>query len=218
MELTTHRQRTTGVLQSKFHATTNSVSLYYFVAGRWWSPKGETFVSTTVSFLSSAYATTQCSPDNCVPQWRHAHAMSERASRPFSDQTACNQSGGFVGTVAKWAIRCNTQSRWLWLTAKSQVFVRYLFSYFWKKHKLNLIPHENFSLFWGPWISSSFCFEALESTKISLYNRVSLWIQKYETGYRTEICDFTVSASKFLAHHTGLASATSQRSNRRNWF
>ena len=35
-----------------------------------------------------------------------------------------------------------------------------------------------------------FCFEALKSTKISLYEPVSS--QKYENGYQTKICDFTV--------------------------
>ena len=36
----------------------------------------------------------------------------------------------------------------------------------------------------------SFCFEALESAKISLCEPVSS--QKYENGYRTKICDFTL--------------------------
>ena len=35
-----------------------------------------------------------------------------------------------------------------------------------------------------------FCFEALKSTKISSHETVSS--QKYENGYRTKICDFTV--------------------------
>ena len=35
-----------------------------------------------------------------------------------------------------------------------------------------------------------FCFEALQSTKISSYEPVSS--QKYENGYRTKICNFTV--------------------------
>ena len=40
-----------------------------------------------------------------------------------------------------------------------------------------------------------FCFEALESTKISSYELVSS--QKYENGYRTKICNFTVPAKKY---------------------
>ena len=34
------------------------------------------------------------------------------------------------------------------------------------------------------------CFEALESTKISLYEPVSS--EKYENGYRAKICDFSI--------------------------
>ena len=45
----------------------------------------------------------------------------------------------------------------------------------------------NYSRFeWPP-----FCFEALESTKISTYEPVSS--RKYENRYRTKICNFTVS-------------------------
>ena len=40
--------------------------------------------------------------------------------------------------------------------------------------------YENFVLFWGPRISTSFGFEALESTKISSYEPVSS--RKYENG------------------------------------
>ena len=36
----------------------------------------------------------------------------------------------------------------------------------------------------------AFCFQALEGTKISSYEQVSS--QKYENGYRTKICNFTV--------------------------
>ena len=47
------------------------------------------------------------------------------------------------------------------------------------------------------------CFEALESTKISSYEPVSS--QKYENGYRTKICNFTVSTflskTLFLTSH-----------------
>ena len=35
-----------------------------------------------------------------------------------------------------------------------------------------------------------FCFEALKSTKISSYEPVLS--QKYENGYRTKMCNFTV--------------------------
>ena len=38
-------------LHQSFPQPTNSLSLYYFVARRWWSQKGESFVSTTFSFL-----------------------------------------------------------------------------------------------------------------------------------------------------------------------
>ena len=54
----------------------------------------------------------------------------------------------------------------------------------------NLIPYENFFSLRDPRISTSFCFEALKSTKISLCEPVSS--QKYENGYRTKICNFTV--------------------------
>ena len=46
-----------------------------------------------------------------------------------------------------------------------------------------------------------FCFEALESTKISSYEPVSS--EKYENGYRTKICNFTVYTQlKFLSIST----------------
>ena len=48
--------------------------------------------------------------------------------------------------------------------------------------------YENLFSLSGPRISMSFCFEALESMKISSYKQVSS--QKYENGYRTKICDF----------------------------
>ena len=54
----------------------------------------------------------------------------------------------------------------------------------------NLIPDENLFLSWGHRILMKFCFEALESTKISSYEPVSG--QKYENGCRTKICNFTV--------------------------
>ena len=41
-----------------------------------------------------------------------------------------------------------------------------------------------------------FCFEALESTKISSYEPVSS--QKYANGYRMKIGDFTVSKTYCL--------------------
>ena len=56
--------------------------------------------------------------------------------------------------------------------------------------------YENFFLFWGPQISTSFCFDDLESTKISQYEPVLS--QKYENGYRTKICNFTVTPEKKL--------------------
>ena len=39
-----------------------------------------------------------------------------------------------------------------------------------------------------------FCSEALESTKIKLYEPVSS--QKYKNGYRAKICDLTVPLKK----------------------
>ena len=54
----------------------------------------------------------------------------------------------------------------------------------------NLILDENLFLSWGHWSSMQFCFEALESTKISPYEPVSS--QKYENGNRTKIYNFTV--------------------------
>ena len=62
----------------------------------------------------------------------------------------------------------------------------FVLSYFWKSTKFNTVQFA-----WGPRISMSFCFEALESTTISSYERVSS--QKYENGYWTKICDFTVA-------------------------
>ena len=60
----------------------------------------------------------------------------------------------------------------------------------------NLIPDKNLFLSWGHWISMKFCFEALESTKISSYEPVSS--QKYENGYWTKICNFTVSVMSLV--------------------
>ena len=77
-------------------------------------------------------------------------------------------------------------------TVKSQIFVRYLFSYF-RTFKFNTVW--NFFLLWDPRISMWFCVEALKSTKISSYEPVSS--QKYENGYRTKICNFTVTAWPF---------------------
>ena len=78
-----------------------------------------------------------------------------------------------------------------WYYCKSQIFVRYLIRTFvLLKKELNLKPYENFFLLWDPRFSTSFYFEAFESTKISSYEPVSR--QKYENGYRTKICNFTV--------------------------
>ena len=76
---------------------------------------------------------------------------------------------------------------------KSQIFVRYLISYFRtfeKSTKFNAVWNI-FFCFGCPPISMSFCFEALQSTKISSYEPVSS--QTYENGYRTKTCDFTVN-------------------------
>ena len=73
--------------------------------------------------------------------------------------------------------------------------LNFVLSYFWKKVQ-NLIPYENLFLSWGHRISMLFCFEALESTKIISYEPVSS--QKYENGYRTKICYFTVSVLTFI--------------------
>ena len=81
-----------------------------------------------------------------------------------------------------------------WLTrftVKSQIFVRYLISYFRTFEKVLILkPYENFFLLWDPRFSTSFYIEAFESTKISSYEPVSS--QKYENGYRTKSCNFTV--------------------------
>ena len=66
-----------------------------------------------------------------------------------------------------------------------------VFSYFRTFEKVQkFISYETFFLLRGSRISASFCFEALETMKISSNEPVSS--QKYENGYRTKICDFTV--------------------------
>ena len=58
------------------------------------------------------------------------------------------------------------------------------------------VLYEIFFCLWCPPISKSFCFEALEGTKISSCKPASS--RKYENGYRTEFCDFTVVKPVFL--------------------
>ena len=50
----------------------------------------------------------------------------------------------------------------------------------------------------------NFVFEALERTKISSYEPVSS--QKYENGYRTKICNFTVFGENTNAMSEALVS------------
>ena len=74
-------------------------------------------------------------------------------------------------------------------TVKSQIFVRYLFSYFCTLNFNTVISFGFEALECQRLIVV--CHEALKSTKISSNEPVSS--QKYENGYWTKICDFTVS-------------------------
>ena len=53
-----------------------------------------------------------------------------------------------------------------------------------------LMPHENFFLFEGPQISTSFCFEALKVRKLARTNQFQVKGTKMVTGRKN--CDFTV--------------------------
>ena len=77
------------------------------------------------------------------------------------------------------------------VTVKSQLFVRYLISYFRTCEKVqNIIQDESLFFVWRPSNFNVICFEAVESTKFSSHEPVSS--QKYENGYRTKICNFTI--------------------------
>ena len=80
-------------------------------------------------------------------------------------------------------------------TVKSHIFVRYFISYFRtveKSAKFN--TGWKFIFVLRPSNFNVILFEALESTKISSYEPVSS--QKYENGYRTKMCNFTVEQKK----------------------
>ena len=79
-------------------------------------------------------------------------------------------------------------------TVKSQNFVGTYFRTFEKSTKFNTVW--NFFLVWPCQFSVSFCFEAVESTKITLSETVTC--QNYEDGYRTKIWDFTVLSAETI--------------------
>ena len=100
----------------------------------------------------------------------------------------CQLSLGMVcWTPFARAASANTQNG---PTVKSQIFVRYLISYFVLLKKYEFNTGQKFIFALRPSNFNVIFYQALKSMKISSYEPVSS--QKYENGYRTKMCNFTV--------------------------
>ena len=80
-------------------------------------------------------------------------------------------------------------------TVKSQIIVRYQFSYFW----LETVRANKFLYFWGPQNRITSKFKGLKANRTfhTVLNFVLFSkVRKYENKYRTKICDFAVLSGR----------------------